>query len=361
MEREKLRAAVEADVITADQATRLEAMFRTTDGESSEGEPLRFLSNLNDVFLSIGIVILFGGLAAAFSILAFGQVSFGQYAPMISIPLALTAWACSEYFCARRKMLLPSIVLCIIWTICVGVSVFAILSWSVFQENGSALAASVFTNSSNDDVIDAIISESRSTVIFAFLGAALGTLGFYLRFRLPFSLFLTAACLVAVALILSAGFVTLLVCGLISLGLAIWFDSMDPERATRLSDNGFWLHVAAAPLLVYGIRGLIEINFGSGSAMVHIGLVSVLAVLAVLSLALNRRALIISGLVTFGWAIWNLFQTFGDGILIKVAGPLLVVGALIVLLGSGWKTVRRALLTGFPKQGAMARVFPPEA
>lgn len=361
MEREQLKLAVEADVITADQATRLEAMFRKGDSAASEGEPLRFLSNLNDVFLSIGIVILFFGLAAAFSILAFGQVSFSQYAPMISVPLALTAWGFSEYFCARRKMLLPSIVLAILWTICVGVSVFTILTWSVFEENGPALAASVFTNSSNEDVFRNIAEESRSSVIFGFLGATIGTLVYYLRFRLPFSLFLTAATLVAVALILSAGFATLLICGVIALGLAIWFDAQDPDRATRLSDNGFWLHVAAAPLLVYGIRGLIEMNFGSGSTMVHVGLVSVLAVLALLSLALNRRALIISGLVTFGWAIWNLFQAFGDGILIKVAGPLLVVGALIVLLGSGWKTVRRALLTGFPKQGAMARVFPPEA
>ena len=56
MDRDKLKAAIEADVISADQAARLEAMFTRKEGEEAEAEPLRFLSNLNDVFLSIGLL-----------------------------------------------------------------------------------------------------------------------------------------------------------------------------------------------------------------------------------------------------------------------------------------------------------------
>lgn len=361
MEREKLRLAVEADVISSDQAARLEAMFRKGEHEESEGEPLRFLSNLNDVFLSIGILILFVGLGAAFSILAFGQVSFGQYAPMVSIPLAGVAWGLAEYFCARRKMLLPSIVLSILWTLCFGFSVFALLTWNVVEENGSALAASIFSDSSNEDVFRNILGQSRGSAIFAIFSGAIAALIFYVRFRLPFSLFLVAACLSLVTFVLTPGFGTLLICGLAALGAAIVFDARDPDRATRLSDNAFWLHVAAAPLIVYGVRGVLEGGGDFGRLSIHIILASVLAVIALLSLALNRRALIISGLVTFGWSIWNLFQAFGDGFLIKIAGPLLFVGALIVLLGSGWKTARKMLLLPFPKTGLAARIFPPEA
>lgn len=361
MEREKLRAAVEADVISADQAARLEAMFRKSETDQREGEPLRFLSNLNDVFLSIGLVILFIGLGAAFSILAFGQVSFGQYAPMVSIPLAGVAWALAEYFCARRKMLLPSIVLAILWTLCVGFSVFAILTWNVVEENGSAIASSIFSNTSNDDIFINILENSRVAAIIGVVSGAVAAVGFYVRFRLPFSLFLVAAYLTIVTFILSPSFATIFACGILVLAVGIMFDARDPERATRLSDNAFWLHVAAAPLIVYGVRGLLEGSSDFGSLSIHIVLASVLAAIALLSLALNRRALIISGLVTFGWSIWNLFQAFGDGFLVKVAGPLLFVGALIVLLGSGWKTARKLILLPMPKTGLAARVFPPEA
>ena len=361
MERDQLRAAVEADIISADQAARLEAMFRGHEEKTSEGEPLRFLSNLNDVFLSIGIIILFFGLGAAFSIIGFGKVSFSQYAPIVTIPLALSAWGMAEYFCARRRMLLPSIVLASLWSICVGLLVFFLLAWNIVEQEGGRLAASViFDNGDTGDVIRSIADESHITAILGIVGGAIGALVFYFRFRLPFTHFLMMAALAMVALTIMPGFGTLLLTGIASLMLAIWFDSRDPDRATRLSDNGFWLHVAAAPQIVYGLRGVLGESSQLGGLSIHLVLVIVLAGLALLSLVLNRRALIISALLTFGWSIWNLFQMLGDSFFLRFAGPLLLVGAIVVVIGSGWKTVRRFLLAGFPKTGAFARIFPPE-
>ncbi|MAI91035.1 hypothetical protein [Ponticaulis sp.] len=361
MDREQLKAAIEADVISADQAARLEVMFGGDDRRLQEGEPLRFLSNLNDVFLSIGLVILFIGLGAALSILSFGQMSFERYLPFIMGPLAAVAWGLSEYFCARRRLLLPSIVLSIFWTVCVGMTVFSILVWNLLAENGTQLFSSVATGNEPEELFfSEVVLESRWASIVSILSASGAAFLYYLRFRLPFSQFLVVMTLSSVVLILAPAFTTLLVTGFACLFIAIFFDARDPHRATRLSDNAFWLHVAAAPQIVYGFRGLVEGNLGMEATAVHIALVSVLAGLAILSLALNRRALIISGLVTFGWAIWNLFQVFGDSIFMRFAGPLLLIGALIVLLGSGWKTARRILLVGMPTSGVVGRIFPKE-
>ncbi|MAP95146.1 MAG: hypothetical protein CMK07_09365 [Ponticaulis sp.] len=164
-----------------------------------------------------------------------------------------------------------------------------------------------------------------------------------------------------VAMIFFPAFGTLLATGIATLLVAIWFDARDPDRATRMSDNGFWLHVTAAPQIVYGLRGVLGEGSELGSVSIHLVLVGVLIGFTLLSLALNRRALIISGLITFGVSIWNLFQAFGDSFFLRFAGPLLLVGGLVVLLGAGWKTSRKLLLAGFPKQGVMARIFPPEA
>ncbi len=363
MDRDKLKAAIEADVISADQAARLEAMFTRKEGEEAEAEPLRFLSNLNDVFLSIGLVILFVGLGAGLSISIFtsGTVRFEHFAPVIFGLLAAIAWGLSEYFCARRKLLLPSIILAIIWSVCVGVAAYFLLVWNVFQEHGGEIASSVFTGSEpSDSFFEDLATQSRTSAILGILVATGAALAYYIRFRLPFSQFLMMITLSLIAFILMPGYETLVAMGVVSLLLAIFFDARDPHRSSRLSDNAFWLHVAAAPQLVYGIRGIVEGSVPEGSAMVHVALVSVLAVLTILSLALNRRALIISGLVTFGWAIWNLFQAFGDSILMKFAAPFLLIGAIVVLLGAGWKTARKILLAGMPSTGLLGRVFPKE-
>ncbi|HRK66504.1 MAG TPA: hypothetical protein PKY73_03035, partial [Hyphomonas sp.] len=62
-DRTDLRAAVDAGIITRDQASRLEA-FLTKRADPvaqvapDQGENLRFLNNFNDIFITIGIVIL---------------------------------------------------------------------------------------------------------------------------------------------------------------------------------------------------------------------------------------------------------------------------------------------------------------
>ena len=63
-DRTDIRAAVEAGAISDDAAKRLEAFLKARNDPERMLDPenLRFLSNFNDVFLTIGIVVLMTGL-----------------------------------------------------------------------------------------------------------------------------------------------------------------------------------------------------------------------------------------------------------------------------------------------------------
>ena len=89
-------------------------------------------------------------------------------------------------------------------------------------------------------------------------------------------------------------------------------------------------------------------------------LLSSLVLLGLLSLALNRRALIAASLLTFTAALSTVLTETGfDGFSVFALVTILIGGG-VVLLGAGWKTARRMALTIFPSGGLWSRLFPPE-
>jgi hypothetical protein len=73
----------------------------------------------------------------------------------------------------------------------------------------------------------------------------------------------------------------------------------------------------------------------------------IVAVLAVVALLIDRRALLVAGLAYLGAAIgFALTGTGGvraDGAFV-VAATLVILGALVLTLGAGWVPLRRRLL-----------------
>jgi hypothetical protein len=370
-----IRAAVEGGAISDDAAKRLEAFLKARNDPDRMLDPenLRFLSNFNDVFLTIGIAILMTGLgflsAIAFNnIFGLSGLFNGDVGPeaagtvklavtLMPIPVLVGAWLLAEYFCGKRRLLLPSMALST--TIVLSAAFLA----SVLFAPASEAEANVFANNVENGV---------ATLSFAACGAAALAAGaIFWRFRLPFSLFLLALSIAgvfytAVARIggetmLIGGAATLIV-GLATLACAIWFDMRDPMRASRTSDHAFWLHMAAAPQIIFGIRGLIlGYGFVPASTVDATVMLIVLIAFGIISLALNRRALIVSGLLTFGGTLWVLVDRLGGGNgLNTIMLVALIVGGSIVLLGGGWKTARRFVLKVFPAQGTFGRIFPPE-
>ena len=199
---------------------------------------------------------------------------------------------------------------------------------------------------------------------------AVGALAIFHRFKLPFSLFIVA---VSAAIIiymwlfrgaeiqaLYGGFAMFLT-GLGTLAVALIFDMRDPERVTRASDHAFWLHLAAAPQVIYGISGLITGAVGTEARQAEaVTLLIVLAVIALLSLAINRRALIAASLITFIVTLSQIFSESGVGGLTTFITVSMIIGGGVVFIGAGWKTARKLVLKFFPTGGIWGRLFPPE-
>ncbi len=376
-DRTDLMAAVEAGAISRDNAQRLEAFLKArNDPERGlDSENLRFLTNFNDVFLTIGLAVLMTGLsvlsgltawnifgldriAQGGSAAAFGVLSNAKMAAILTpIPVLIAAWLLAEYFCGRRRLLLPSMALSIVIVVATGMLIAAIL-----MPPSEAMIVNIFSQT-----FDTVIQQIS---YLAFGAGALAACAIFLRFRLPFSLFLLALSVAglfytAVARIdngnLIFGGIATLIAGAATLAIAIWFDARDPMRASRTSDHAFWLHMAAAPQIIFGMRGLV---LGSGFAPAGPAdatvMLLVLIAFAIISLLLNRRALIVSGLVSFATALWVLVNEVGGGGLNTLMLTALLVGGAIVLLGGGWRTARRFVLRYVPPTGLTGRVFPPE-
>lgn len=355
-----LKAAVDAGALSADQATRFEAFLRTRSDPDRMLDPenLRFLANFNDVFLATGMAILVAGIAFL-SANVFGSLTgVSKFTVMLTaLPVLAAAWGLAEYFCGRRRLLLPSMVLSMV--ICAS---------------ASAVVASFFLPGGvNLDFDDDTLPNFASIMGFSAFGAsALAALAVFLRFRLPFALFLVALSMAGVFYTAVARFggdahllfggLAMLLAGLLTLAAALWLDARDPSRSSVSSDGAFWLHMAAAPQIMFGLRGLIlGSNFAPGGPADAAIMLGVLVLFGLFSLAVNRRALIVSGLISFATALWVLVDKVGGGdSLTTLMLTALLVGGSIVLLGGGWKTARRGLLKLMPRGGLAGRIFPPE-
>jgi hypothetical protein len=371
-----IRAAVEGGAISDEAAKRFEAFLKARNDPDRMLDPenLRFLSNFNDIFLTIGIVILMTGLGflswiAASNVFGINGIFDGpgpspEVINRLKMAMALVpallivgAWLLAEYFCGKRRLLLPSMAL------------------SVTIVSAAAALVTILMMPTTDAEIERAsdVEGMFFGLSYAGFGAAtFASAAIFWRFRLPFSLFLLAGSIAGLFYTLVWNLLggdqvfsgaTMLGAGVATLVVAIWFDMRDPMRSSRTSDHAFWLHLAAAPQIIFGVRGLI---LGSGFAPAGAADATVMLVVLIafglLSLALNRRALIVSGLLTFGGTLWVLVNSFGGGgdVLTNVMLTALIVGGAIVLLGGGWRTARRALLKLIPSQGLSGRIFPPE-
>jgi len=367
-DRTDLRAAVGAGILSADQAARLEAFLtsRKFDGHEEDTgaggmENLRFLANFNDVFITMGLFILFLGISALLGVMAAPAMvenGFNIAAALVYlVPMAGLTVLLMEYFCKKRRLLLPSMFLTLVLT-----GLGAALAATV---QGAMMGLEDFTEPSFTSML-----KIWNFGIGSALGGLVAGILVYWRYRLPFALAVIAVLVAVVFYALTfregntgalIGGSAIFVMGLATLGAAIWYDMKDPERVRKASDNAFWLHLAAAPQVIYGLNGIVTGSVSSsGSGAGGITMLIALVVLGTLSLALNRRALIAASLLTFTAALSNVLDGSGfDGFSIFALVTILIGGG-VVLLGAGWKTARHLILKIFPKGGLWSRLFPPE-
>ena len=127
------------------------------------------------------------------------------------------------------------------------------------------------------------------------------------------------------------------------------WDTSDRERQTRKSDFAFWLHLLAAPMLAHPIFYWIGVTQGD-----NIGIGTAIAVLfvyigfGILTLAVDRRALLVSALAyvlaTLAW----LFDRFG-AVELNVALMALVIGSAVLTLSAFWSPIRGTFVGKLPQ------------
>lgn len=342
-------------------------------------EDLRFIRNFHDVFLSIGILMFAGGLAVATAIIvgpmlqetASGGAEGFRRALAIAAGAAgfdaILMWLMAEFFARGRRLFLPSIV------ILVAFNVF------FFVAAGAAYGAirgldKEFFDGLHGSEVAGIVRQAGEFFLVVGGATTFAVFAFYARMKLPFAMGLGAYMLTGTAI--AAAFYAMpqkaeaimqpaqLYAGIFLFLLGLYFDARDPERKTRISDNGFWLHLFAAPLILNSALSMtVGRNVLNDGAMASGAAVMTLAIVfafAFVSLLINRRALLVAGLLYALIAAGFLISKIGLSGAWTVAVTLLVLGGAMVLLGGGWHSLRRIVVAPFPKTGLIARIIPPE-
>jgi hypothetical protein len=347
-------AAVAQGIVTEAQATALRELARQRAIELGHEERFRFLKGFNDVFFTIGVVLFLLGV--------------GYFMPWGVSGLLFTAaivWALAEILVRQLRLVLPGILLVIVFVSLVfAVSVWLPAErWAGAEIKREIPTAFSFLQSLQYYPGGPLLFTVRALVPAAAAGA------FYWRFKLPFALVPMAVSLVVGGLGVAsflvphapavADTIFSLVSGLGLFAAAMSFDIADRERVTRWADCAFWLHLLAAPLIVRSVMKLLAapLDMAQMNAALALAVMVTVAILAVVAVLIDRRALLVSGLAYLGWAIGYTLADAGRGGAFTVAATLVILGALVLTLGTGWVALRRLLLPLLPP--AIANRLPP--
>ncbi len=347
--RADLDEAVAAGVIGRAEADRLADFLARREARPAppdDAESIRFVRGFHDIFLTIGIVLLLVG--AAYTAGLFSVYGAFIVSTLLSVALAL-------YFTVRRRLTLPSIALSLAFGLSAGYLAGIVLPGLAFAVWPDLLPPA-------GDGRDRLMA-----VCFAG-GAALASFAHYLYFRLPFTLAQIAAALAAFAWFLLAAVMPgvadawsmplFLALGLGTFAVAMSYDLRDPARRTRLSDAAFWLHLAAAPMIVNSAMGFVWTTERANLALSDaVGTVGLIAVLALVALIIDRRAILVAGLIYFGIALSVIINRTGMDEAAVTALTVLGLGAALLLLGVGWRGTRHAVVARLVP-GALARRLP---
>lgn len=327
-----LNSAVSAGALSeADAAAFRAHVAGLRSAPAVDEEHFRLLSGFNDIFVVIACALLLTATSWLGASLSHAAGAFAT---------AATAWGLAEFFTRRRRMALPSILLLLAF---VG-GCFAGVAYSTAVDSDQSLEG--FT-----------------------LASGIGALAAWLhwrRFRVPVTVAIgTAAALLLVLAQLirwlpehSKAFASLIVLGggLAVFALAMYWDARDPERRDYRSDAAFWLHLLAAPLLVHPVFSALQVFEGGIGTAQALAMLAAYLALALVSLAIDRRALMVSALayVLYGFsALLKQFGVVGQGFALTA----LAIGALLLLLSAFWQPCRRAVLLRLPP--SLRRHLPP--
>ncbi|WP_245408217.1 hypothetical protein [Zhengella mangrovi] len=324
---------------------------------SISDENLRLIGGGNDLFVTVGIGMLFAGILFSLQALPAIDRTIG------AVIVAVLIWAVAEFVTRQKRMRLASTVLGIGFVAGIGVLL------------GDHVSSQAGLEQLNGNLVTLFALRSKAGWLGSLAaGGVAGAAALYFwRFRVPImaaiiALAMTAMAFLWVALLLydgvTSGQVALptseqlpmvmerallvpLACGVIVFLVAVALDLHDRERFTIWSDCAFWLHVVSAPMLVHPLFILATgqatavgtIEPGAGAA-ISLGLL--IAGFVYVALAIDRRSLLVPTFAYFGSiGVYYLFDHTANATGIPpFALILLMIGALVIMFGAGWQRIR---------------------
>ncbi len=311
-----IASAIKAEILTEETAKAFRshvAQLRITP--AVDEEHFRLITGFNDIFVVIACSLLLTSVNWIGATLA---PWFGAFSS------AVVAWFLAEFFTRKRRMALPAIVLLLAF---IG---------SVF-----------FTN---------YIGLGQSGVVIASAVAAIAAWLHWLRFKVPITVAAGAVAVIGsiAALIITVipeaiHFATVIafIAGIIVFTLAMRWDTADIHRQTRQSDVAFWLHLLAAPLLVHPIFAALNVFGGQTTWWQGIAVIALYILIAITSLAIDRRALMVSALIYVLYTFSSLLKVYGV-ISLGFAITSLAIGSALLLLSAFWHPCRKFVLELLP-------------
>ena len=317
-----LNAAEDAGVLapgSADAVRRFIAQTRQTT--QADDETFRLLTGFNDIFVVIACVLF---------LIAVGWIAGATALPAAGVAVAACAWLLAEFFTRKRRMALPSIVLLLAF---VGGAFFAVMAAGGFQANSGV----------------GLIAPSACAAVAAWLH--------WRRFRVPITVSIGTGALIALVTGTLLAIVPpirewtsalFLLAGLVVFALALHWDNRDRARLTYRSDVAFWLHLQAAPLIVHATFSASLLGPEADRTLQSAAIVvAVYLILAIVSVAIDRRALMVAALGYVLYTFSALLKVHGV-VTMNFAITALTVGALLLLVSAFWQALRRQVVGRLP-------------
>ena len=348
IEEQDIRAAVAAGIVSEAQAAALLALAQRRRGArahmAAEDEPFEFFRGFSEIFVTVGLMLLLGGIGENAAV-------FGGGAAVPFIGAGLT-FGLSFYFIRRRRMNLPGM--------------FLAAGFGLFL----ASAVTALMTSGIPDMV-------RLPRIVGLVGMA-GMAVYYAVFRLPFAMFVFGL----FGLITTYAYATTdrfslwrnfpeglfdlasgsslalgsLIFGLAAFALGILFDARDPHRVSRWSATGFWLHILAAPALVNTMAMTL---YNRGDTAGYLLTAGLLVLVVLLSLIIDRRSFMTAAIVYLG-ALIALALGGDRGDDARSVAVLLILGVFITALGTWWVQLRAWIMRHLPDFPLKERLPPHE-
>lgn len=330
---EDLYSAVKAGVLKEESVNSFRKYMEASRNTKSEDEEnFRLISGFNDIFVVVASLLFL--------------ISSAWLSNLVSRPLGflvvvILSWFLSVNFVLKRRLALPALLFLLAFVVGVfGFFIEILMQYEI--DHGLILVVSC---------------AATTAMIWAH----------WLKFKVPITVAAGVLCLLAsifsilIVTLFPATFdyvnVFVFSCGLVSFAIAMYWDSQDTERKSIKSDVAFWLHLSAAPLIVHPVFSILGVERGDASLGTIVFVVVMYVVLAVLSILIDRRALMASALIYVIYAFTKLFKSYGV-ISSGFAISGVFIGGALLFLSAFWYAARANLLKFFP---AYIKAYLPKA